>query len=211
MLNSLLSGVVAGFGIAIPVGAIGVLLIGLAARTSLRIGAAAGFGTATADGLYALAAVLGGTALTGLIRPIATPMRWIAAAVLIVLAARTLASAVAAHRDPGHGRGRSRSDAVWSSPARAYAALVGLTILNPATVIYFAALVLGSQSGRSHGVAAGALFVLGAFAASASWQLLLACGGALLGRTLAGPRGRLATAITSSFVIAALAVHVLLP
>jgi len=50
-----------------------------------------------------------------------------------------------------------------------------------------------------------------AFAASASWQLLLAGGGALLGRLLAGPRGRLATALVSSAVIVGLAVGLVTP
>jgi arginine exporter protein ArgO len=50
------------------------------------------------------------------------------------------------------------------------------------------------------------VFVGAAFIASASWQLLLAAGGGLLGRVLTGPRGRFATAIGSSVVIAALAV-----
>jgi hypothetical protein len=64
-----ISGLLAGYGVAVPVGAIGVLIIGLSARGSLLIGAGAGLGTATADGLYALIAVAGGTAVAGLIRP----------------------------------------------------------------------------------------------------------------------------------------------
>jgi arginine exporter protein ArgO len=51
--------------------------------------------------------------------------------------------------------------------------------------------------------------VLAAFFASASWQLLLAGGGALLGRALTGRRGRLVTALASSAVIMALAVRML--
>ena len=43
-------------------------------------------------------------------------------------------------------------------------------------------------------------------AASASWQLLLATGGSLLGRVLTGPRGRLATGLSSAAVIAVLAI-----
>jgi arginine exporter protein ArgO len=54
------------------------------------------------------------------------------------------------------------------------------------------------------------LFVTGVVAASASWQLLLAGGGSLVGRALTGPRGRLATALVSSAVIAALAVVLVL-
>jgi len=47
------------------------------------------------------------------------------------------------------------------------------------------------------------------FAASASWQLVLAAGGAFLGRVLTSDRGRLATALASSALIGALAVHLL--
>ncbi|NED75087.1 lysine transporter LysE, partial [Streptomyces sp. SID9944] len=54
------------------------------------------------------------------------------------------------------------------------------------------------------------VFVLAAFGASASWQVLLAAGGALLGRALTGPRGRLATALVSSGVIMLLAVRMAL-
>jgi arginine exporter protein ArgO len=88
--------------------------------------------------------------------------------------------------------------------ARAYGALLGLTLLNPATVIYFAALVLGHSATSASGIAA-ALFVVAVFAASASWQLLLAVGGSALGRYLAGPRGRRATAAVSVVLIVALA------
>jgi arginine exporter protein ArgO len=52
-----------------------------------------------------------------------------------------------------------------------------------------------------------AVFVIAAFVASASWQLLLAGGGALLGRALTGRLGRLLTAIGSSVVIVVLAVR----
>lgn len=48
-----------------------------------------------------------------------------------------------------------------------------------------------------------------AFAASAGWQLLLASGGALLGRSLTGDRGRLITATASSGLIVVLAVQLL--
>jgi arginine exporter protein ArgO len=95
------------------------------------------------------------------------------------------------------------------SPGRAYLALLGITMLNPTTVVYFAALVLGSGAGAAVGPLEQGVFVLAAFAASASWQLLLAGGGALLGRALTGRRGRLVTALVSSAVILALAVRML--
>jgi arginine exporter protein ArgO len=190
-----LAGVAAGYGIAVPVGAIGVLIAGLSARTSLRVGAAAGLGAATADGVYALVAVVGGAAIAGLVAPIATPLRWVAAGVLLLLAAGTVRGAV---KKPAERETRP------VSARRAYAGILGLTLLNPATVIYFAALVLGR--GGSGG---GPWFVIGAFLASASWQLLIAGGGSLVGRLLTGERGRMITALISSGVITILAIRLL--
>ena len=48
------------------------------------------------------------------------------------------------------------------------------------------------------------------FVASASWQLVLAGGGAFLGRVLTGSRGRLITSIASSILIGGLALHLLI-
>ena len=86
-----------------------------------------------------------------------------------------------------------------------YAGILGLTLLNPATIVYFGALVLGRQS-TGDGAAAQTVWVVGAFVASASWQLLIAGSGSLVGRVLTGARGRLVTALVSSAVIAVLAV-----
>src|SRR5689334_20071910 len=94
MSGAFLAGAIAGYGVAVPVGAIAVLIAGLTARTSLRVGAAAGLGAATADGVYALIAVLGGAALAAAIAPIATPLRWVAAVILLLLAVHTAWSAL---------------------------------------------------------------------------------------------------------------------
>jgi arginine exporter protein ArgO len=233
MTAAFLAGAIAGYGVAVPVGAIAVLIAGLTARTSLRVGAAAGLGAATADGVYALIAVLGGAALAAAIAPIATPLRWVAAVVLLLLAAHTAWSALrkraagsapsgdltrfgpdAAGRAAGPGAGREGVDSGaaglrgpvpaasdTTTAGRAYLGVLGLTLLNPATIVYFAALVMGRG-----GTGGGVWFVLGAFVASASWQLLIAGGGALVGRLLTGDRGRLITAMVSSVVIAVLAV-----
>jgi arginine exporter protein ArgO len=195
---ALLAGLWAGYGIAVPVGAIGALLVSLAARAGWRVSAAAALGVATADGVYAAVAVLGGQGLVEILEPVSTPLRWTAVAVLLVIAART---ARGARRTAAAG-----PSVLATSPLRAFLALLGLTLLNPATVIYFTALVLG---GRVAHPDSATLFVLAAFLASASWQLLLAGGGSVLGRLLTGTRGRLATALLSSALIAGLAVRLL--
>ncbi|MFE5510072.1 LysE family transporter [Streptomyces sp. NPDC056529] len=195
------AGLLAGYGIAIPVGAVGAHLVAVAARSPWRTGAGAALGIATADGLYALLAVLGGTALVPLLAPVAAPLRLGSALVLVALAAHSAWRAVRAYRG-GTAPGREFPPA----PRRAFLAFLGITVLNPLTVLYFTALVLGGRPAT--GPAGAVAFVLAAFAASASWQLLLAGTGTLLGRTVTGPRGRLATALASSALIVALAVGV---
>ncbi|HEU4426179.1 MAG TPA: LysE family transporter [Pilimelia sp.] len=207
MSEALIAGLLAGYGVAVPVGAIAVLIASLTARTSLGVGAAAGLGAATADGIYALVAVLGGAALARFIEPAATPMRWIAAGVLVALALRTAVGAVRHHRDRAAA---ARSNGGLATPGRAYAGLLALTLLNPMTIVYFGALVLGRQAGDGLTAAGEVVFVAAVFGASASWQLLIAGGGTLVGRALSGPRGRLVTAVVSSVVIVALAAQLVL-
>ncbi|MEV4760544.1 LysE family transporter [Micromonospora sp. NPDC049559] len=198
-MSAVFAGMLAGYGVAIPVGAIAILVMGLAARAGWRVGAAAAMGVATADGIYAASAVLGGAVLAGLIEPVARPLRWLAAGVLVWMAGRAAVRAVRDH----HAKARSGSG--LTTPGRAYGALLALTLLNPMTVVYFAALVLGRQAADGLGPAGELLFAAGAFVASASWQLLIAIGGSLVGRLLAGPRGQLATALVSSLLMLVLA------
>ncbi|MEU8572979.1 LysE family transporter [Streptomyces asoensis] len=204
MTAALVAGLVAGYGIAVPVGAVATYLVSLTARTSLRTGVCAALGVALADGLYALIATVGGSAVAALLRPVLTPLRLASALVLLVLAAR---GAVAAVRQYRAHRLSTRSVPTPPSPGRAFLLLFGITLLNPTTVIYFAALVLGSDTTRSVRPLEQGVFVLAAFLASASWQVLVAGGGALLGRALTGHRGRLVTALVSSAVMTALAVR----
>ncbi|MER7674398.1 LysE family transporter [Kitasatospora sp. NPDC096128] len=209
MRAALLAGLLAGYGVAVPVGAVGAYLVALTARTSLRTGAGAALGVATADGLYALLAVLGGSGLAPLLAPAAGPLRIGSALVLLALAVRTALTALHACRSAADPAQAPVTQAP-PGPARAFLALLGLTLLNPLTVVYFTALVLGDGRDSPADPLARAVFTLAVFAASASWQLLLASGGALLGRALTGARGRLLTALGSAALVGWLAVRLLL-
>ncbi|MEB8336988.1 LysE family transporter [Streptomyces endophyticus] len=201
--DAFLPGLWAGYALAVPVGALAVLLVSLTARTSLRVGASAALGVATADGLYAALAVLGGAALSRAVQPVTGPLRWAAAAILLSLAVRT---ALATVRERGRAPDAVAPSPVMARPHRAYLGFLGLTLLNPWTIVYFSALVLAGPGGGGANGASRAAFVAAVVAASASWQLLLATSGAVLGRALTGPRGRLITGLVSSVVIGALAV-----
>jgi threonine/homoserine/homoserine lactone efflux protein len=146
-------------------------------RRGRVFGWAAGAGAATADLTYATLAALFGTALANLIAPIQVPLRWLSVAVLVAIAMRGIAGAMGRARAAPGEPGLERLDE--TSPRRTYLTFVGLTIVNPATVIYFAALILGLPAVGAGG-AEKLAFVVGAGAASFAWQLLIATGGSLL-------------------------------
>src|SRR3954468_17878301 len=80
------AGLLAGWGVAIPLGAIGVLLVDLGRRAALRHAAAAAAAVATADLLYAAVAAGAGSAAAGLLAPHERVLRLTAAAVLAAVA-----------------------------------------------------------------------------------------------------------------------------
>jgi threonine/homoserine/homoserine lactone efflux protein len=205
VLEVLLSGLVTGWAIAIPIGAVGALLVALTARTSIRTGSAAAMGVATVDGGYAAVAVVGGAAIADRLEPYDGWLRVLSAVVLLGIAALTIWLG---------RRSTGRSAAAPASsrdllPWQAFAAFLALTAVNPTTVIYFVAVIVGNPH-LADGWAEGVVFVLAAFVASASWQLTLAGIGAALGRSVTGHRGRVVTAWVSGLIIAGLAVRTLL-
>lgn len=194
MIEALVAGVVAGYAIAIPVGAIAVLIIHIGLSHGWRSGAAAAAGAATADGIYATLAALAGAAISVLVGPLIAPLRIVGGVVLLAIGARGL-----------WGLWRARGSAppvrevrVHAVHGRTYLQLLGLTLLNPATVVYFAALTLGLPFLGS--LAERLAFAAAAFVASLTWQLLLAAFGAFLGRR-AGHRLRAPTMVVGSLVI----------
>ncbi len=197
-MNAFLEGALAGYGIAIPVGAIGVLLVDLAMRRGFTPAAAAGTGVATADLLYALVAVVVGAAVADAVESFGDTLRIVSAVVLLAIAAHLLRSALKS-RAPAVERAVPRAGI-----ARTYVRFVGLTILNPATITYFVALIVGLD--RADATAADkALFVAGAFLASLSWQLWLAAMGAFLHKRIPeGVRwvfGAVGAAVVAGFAV----------
>jgi arginine exporter protein ArgO len=166
--------------------------------------------------VYACVAVVGGAVVAALVEPVAEPLRLVSVGVLVAVAAGIALPALRERMVWGRlgaaGPGRPAAaarDRAASTDARAFATFLGMTLLNPMTVVYFAALVLGGQGELFASAGDRIGFVVAAAAASASWQLVLAGGGALLGRLATSPTGRLATALISSVVIVVLALRLL--
>jgi arginine exporter protein ArgO len=173
-VDSFLSGVIAGYGIAIPVGAIAVLIVETGIRCGFRCAASAGAGAATADLFYAAVAAAGGAGIASIVRSIDEPLRYVSALVLVAIAVVGLRRAMRPPARPASSVIPSREELFVT-----YGRFLGLTIINPATVAYFAAIVIGLGIAADLTVGDGLLFVAGAFVASLSWQTLLAAVGSV--------------------------------
>lgn len=196
MAQAFLLGIAAGYAIAIPFGPIAVLIVRTGVRQGLRAAAAAGAGTATADLLFATIAMLFGAAASAFLAPILPAARLVAGAALAVIAVRgLLLSPQPMDREPGSVR-----------PGNTYLLFLGLTMLNPPTVIYFVSLAIALPEVSAE-FASRAAFVVGAFLSSLSWQEFLAVVGAMLHGRLT-PRLQRVAAVVSSLIILALAARV---
>jgi arginine exporter protein ArgO len=204
MVESLVDGVLAGYGIAIPVGAIAVLIVTTGMRCGFPCASSAGTGAATADLVYALVAVIAGVAVAGALEPWAHSIRMASAGVLIAIAVAGLVG----FRRPG----KTTVDQVVVRRGElllTYVRFLGLTIINPLTVVYFASIVLGTTAGTDRTASEMVVFAGGAFAASLSWQLLLAGIGAVAHRGLSARVQTVASVIGNVFILG-LAVRILL-
>lgn len=198
-MNLFLQGLAAGFAIAIPVGPIGVLIVERGIKRGFRDAAFAGLGTAGADLFYASLAASIGAVVASLVRPALTPLRLIAVVALVGIALWNLRGAL---------RRPSPDELPEVSGRRTFLTFLGLTLLNPVTVIYFASLIVGLDL-TAASLTEKVVFVGAAFLASASWQLLLAASASLAGHRL-GPRTRAATSVLGSLVILGFALQMAL-
>jgi threonine/homoserine/homoserine lactone efflux protein len=203
LAEPLVAGLVAGYGVAIPLGAIGVLVVDAGMRGGFRPAAAAASGVAAADFLYAALAAAAGTAVAALLEPWQRTVQLVAAAVLVAVAALGF----------WHLRGRREEDAGTprTSPSgrSMFLRFLALTSVNPATVAYFAALIAGLPAVASAPAEAKLVFVAAAGLASLSWQLVLGAAGATLHHRLP-PAARVWTGVAGNALVLALAARMAL-
>jgi arginine exporter protein ArgO len=194
--------VLAGYGIAIPVGAIAVLILETGMRRGFRPAFAAGTGAAAADLTYAALAALAGPPIAAALSSFTRGLQLGSAALLLAIGVRGLWAARRTAANPEAGRTPARG------VLRTFWQFLGLTLLNPLTVAYFAALVLGRGPENSLSPAGRLAFVAGAWLASWSWQTLLAASGALAQRILSR-RARQLTSVAGSLVVIGFGLRIL--
>lgn len=202
-LDLLLRGLAIGFVVAVALGPIGLLVIRRTIALGWRHGMVSGIGVATADALYGAIAAFGLTAVSELLVGIDRPLGVVGGAVLVVLAARALRTALAA--DPiaiagGLGGRGGRFGVVVG----AWASMVALTLTNPATILSFAALFASIGAGAS-GASGAVSVVVGVFAGSVAWWAMLT-GAVTSLRARLTPAVVRALNVASAFVIGAFGV-----
>lgn len=171
----LFKGMIVGFGIAAPVGPIGLLCIQRTLRDGRAVGLASGLGAATADGLYGLVAAFGLTLVTTFLVEQRLWFGLVGGLFLLYLGMRTLLSqpaktaAVIAESRDASGR-----------LAAAYGSTFLLTLTNPMTILSFVAIFAGAGLAAGGAGTSAAWMVAGVFAGSAAWWLLLSGGVSLL-------------------------------
>lgn len=180
-----------------PPGAVTGLIIRTGLQRGFRAALAAGWGTATVDGIYCSIAVLAGAALIPLLGSVEGPLRAVTGIALVGLG--------------GYGITRGRNETPDGAPVGArdivatYIRFIAITMVNPATLAYFAAVAFGF-SGSVLGDTRG--FIAGVFAASLGWHLVLALmSGSLHGKL--GPSARAILTVVANGVVVALGLRIL--
>lgn len=189
-------GALAGLGVAMPLGAIGVLLVREGVLAGFRIAAAGAVAVGLVDTAYCVLAVTVGSIAAPWIGSLGSAPQFIAGLVLIGLGASGLLRSRTATTIPGP------SDATRSAVG-AFVRFAALTAINPATLLYFVALTAALNSvGAGRGSTA---FVVGVGVASVLWQLALVGIGAVVGGRLS-PAGQRLLGVAGSVIVLALGV-----
>ncbi|HXH34749.1 MAG TPA: LysE family transporter [Plantibacter sp.] len=199
------AGMAAGVAIALPLGAVGVLVIRRGVVAGWRPAAAAAGGVALVDTVYCALAVLLGASIAPVIDAWGAWPRIVGGVVLIVLGARSLLRAV--RPTPRVVLAAPGVDGALITARRSLAEFVGLTAINPLTLLYFAG-VAAALGGALGNPIDALVFTAGVGLASLGWQLVLAAVGSHLGRGL-GPRGVLGLSIAGAGIVLVLGIAAL--
>jgi len=194
-----LRGLVIGFSIAAPVGPIGVLCIRRTLAQGLPFGLVSGLGAATADALYGCIAGFGLTVISNTLIHHQEWLRLLGGIFLCYLGIRTFVALPVKEEISSGGEGL----------LGAFASTLFLTLTNPMTILFFAAIFAGLGVGSAGDkYASGATLVLGVFIGSALWWLALSGGVGFLRKNFSPSRlrwvNRISGAIITAFGLTAL-------
>lgn len=195
------AGVAAGLGVAMPLGAIAALLLREGLINGFRVAAAGATGIAVVDTTYCAVAALTGTLFASIAAGRQGAFLVISGLLIVAIGLHQLLTSL-------RRRGIAAPVAeARSTPLMAFGKFVGLTAINPMTLVYFVALS-GAVTTRSTSWVAPVVFVAAVGLSSWAWQLMLAALGSFFGTSM-GPRAVEVIGIVASLVIIALGVGVI--
>jgi len=195
-VDALGAGALAGLGVALPLGAVGVLIVQEGLTGGWRPASAAATGVALVDGAYAAVAVAAGAAVSTALAGVERGIQLVGAVVLLAVAVRgLLALRAPAAITPG----------APAPGARVLRRFVALTAVNPMTAVYFVVLTAGLGDVVTD-AASRVAFATGVLLASLAWQLTLAGAASFAGARLPG-WSRVATSVAGHLLVLGYAVR----
>jgi len=199
------AGLIVGMMIATQFGAVSALLLETAVRAGPRPGSAAALGVASVDMAYATGAVVaGGAARAGLAAHLAE-VRAVAAVILALVGVHGLWALTWGLSRDQRAHAPTLADVSPRSgvPSAQYFRFVGLTAINPLTIVYVGSV---TASLSLTGVAEGVAFLVGAGTASALWHLALSLAAGHAGRRFT-PRIQRVVSIAGRLAVVVMAIR----
>lgn len=168
----LLKGLLIGLSIAATVGPMSMLCIQRTLERGRLVGMFSGLGIATADGLYALVAGLGLSAIMHLLISQQFWIRLVGGLFLFYLGLKTMLTRKVA--SASSVQARTKQLAALTGFIGIYLSMLLLTLANPLTILSFVVIFAGVGIGGAHvGSGNALLLVLGVFLGSVCWWLIL--------------------------------------
>lgn len=200
--HALGAGILAGLGIALPLGAIGVLIVREGVDRGIRAAVPAALAVAVVDFAYAVVAVVLGAGIARALSGWERMIQVVGAAALAVVVVLGVRATLRAARMPAAALPGAADPLPVS---HVFGRFVGLTAINPMTAVYFVALTAG-LSEQLTGGGSGLAFAVGVFLGSAAWQLVLGLGGAAAGSRMT-PAIRVGVSLVGYAIVALYAVR----
>lgn len=192
-INFLFRGLLIGFCVAAPVGAIGILCINRTLNQGRLVGLFSGLGAATADAVYGFIGGFGLTLVADVLLGEQFWLRLVGGIFLCYLGGKTFYTKPTPRTATQAG----------NSLVRAYVSTFVLTLANPATIFSFAAIFAGLGLANTAGnYGALTMLVTGVFLGSAMWWLFLSGGVSLFRHKVTPQRLRLVNYICGVIIIA---------
>lgn len=173
-ITFLLTGILIGFAMAVPLGPLGIMCIRKTLTRGHLQGMVIGLGAATADMLYSSVAAFGLTAIADGLDSQRILIRIIGGALLLIIGIKTYRTKP---KDPGlpinmHGIVRS------------YIYSIGLTLTNPMTIFAFIAVFATFDIAKGITLFSSSALVAGVFLGSSLWFFILSSGVTLFRKRL---------------------------